>query len=100
MSLAYTLVVSGWVSCAGKRLLPLKGRADVVTALVMGEGCLLSGGLAGNLLEWALPDPRAMVDVPESPASCWLATPGLDESITCMEVCRNLPPKTLTCVHQ
>ncbi len=40
---------------------PLSGNSGHMHALVVGEGCLLSGGRTGNVYEWALPDSRASV---------------------------------------
>lgn len=64
------------VCFTGVRLSPLEGHGGV-SALVVGEDCLLSGGYAGNVLEWPLSKLQAAVNaakphVTETPADCWL----------------------------
>jgi hypothetical protein len=73
---------------------PLKGHPGEVSALVVGEECLLSGGSGGKVFEWALPDPRASAKEAGPRTVLWLNDSQVTEErcwITCMQVChRNL----------
>jgi hypothetical protein len=70
-----------------------------VTALVLGEECLVSTGYDGKVFQWALPDPKAIVEEADPPPTLWLSsleTEGRTAGITCMQVCRI---SHLTTVH-
>jgi hypothetical protein len=88
-----TLPSSGNVAVyPGSMLPPLKGRAgERPDALVVGEECLLSAGGpgGGTVLEWALPDPLAVVKDAQPQATHYLPDTGYPKEysrVNCMQV--------------
>jgi hypothetical protein len=67
----------------------VEGHKQAVDALVVGEECLLSSGYDGAVLQWPLPDPKAIVKETKPQSALWLRSPeqdGMMGWISCMQV--------------
>ncbi len=78
----------------GTQLSRLVGDDGVVRALVVGKDRVVSGTKEGVVMEWALPDPKALVEEPKPQTAVTLShtlCPGYGENITWMQVRHRSP---------
>jgi hypothetical protein len=77
------------VYCPGAQLPRLKGDDGLVGALVVGKDRVVSGTKQGVVMEWAPPDPKAVVEDPKPKAAVTLShtlCEGHGGQIACMQV--------------
>jgi hypothetical protein len=74
------------------------GHTGDVYAIVVGSERLVSGGDDGKVLEWALPNPEALVEEADPLASLTLAHNEKFRqtmNVTCLQVVITLPPDAI-----